>query len=88
MTDLETKVATSLETLHLALNSLEPAIEHVQSVVRASEAVKKIINENISFLNNQRELNDEHKVKLVASLDEGVDKISKKSHEVLDGVKT
>ena len=88
MTDLETKVATSLETLHLALNSLEPAIEHVQGVVKASEAVKKIINENISFLNNQRELNDEHKVKLVASLDEGVDKISKKSYEVLDGVKT
>lgn len=88
MTDLETKVATSLETLHLALNSLEPAIEHVKSVVKASEAVKKIINENEKFLNNQRDLNDEHKVKLVASLDEGVDRISKKSHEVLDGVKS
>ncbi|KOY51936.1 hypothetical protein [Polaribacter dokdonensis] len=88
MTDLEIKVSNSLDTLHKALNNLEPAIVHVQSVVKATEAVKLIIDENISFLNSQKDLNKEHKVQLVSSLNKGIDSISKKSYEVLDGVKS
>ena len=87
MSDLEIKVEQSLETLHKALTNLEPAIVHVQSVMEASKAAKSIVHENISFLKNQKEINEEHKVKLVLSLNEGVANISKKSYEVLDGVK-
>lgn len=87
MSELEIKVAQSLETLHKALTDLEPAVTHVQSVIEASNAAKSVVNENIDFIKSQKESNEGFKIELINSFNDKVAVISEKSNEVLVAVK-
>lgn len=86
MSDLETKVERSLETLHNALSNLEPAIEHVQNAIQVTKAAKNVVDQNVLFLEDQKLLNIEYKTQLLNSLNKEVDKITLKSNDVLNSI--
>lgn len=87
MTDLETKVASSLETLHKALNNLEPAVEHVQNAMQVTNAAKNVVDQNLKFIDDQNQLNKEHKEEQLKLLNKQAQSITKRSEEVIKGVK-
>ncbi len=87
MTDLETKVASSLETLHTALNNLEPAVEHVQNAMQVTNAAKNVVDQNLKFIDDQNQLNKDHKEEQLKLLNEQAQSITQRSEEVINGVK-